>query len=61
VKQHLLFTNDDIWSLFAIDDKTVMVGKKDGTVDIFDVISMKMIGTYKLRIKSGVQDISRNS
>lgn len=44
-----------------MDDATVLVGKKDGTLDIIDVIKSKMIGTYKLKIKSGVQDIARHS
>lgn len=61
IKQEMFFTNEDAWTLYAMDESTVLVGKKDGTLDIIDVVNRKMLGTYKLKIKSGVQDIARHT
>ena len=49
-----LTTNSPVWSLLAIDEKHIIAGKKDGSIDIFDVESGFLLKSYPLEIKSGV-------
>lgn len=56
-----LTTNSPVWSLLALDDKHIVAGKKDGSLDVFDVETGCLIKCYPLEIKSGVQCIARHS
>jgi hypothetical protein len=54
-------TNSPVWTLFPIDDKHVLSGKKDGSIDVINVEEGCLIKSYPLEIKSGVQCIARHT
>jgi len=54
-------TNSPVWSLYPYDEKHVIAGKKDGSIDIISIEEACIVKTYPLEIKSGVQCIARNS
>lgn len=54
-------TNSPVWSLFGLDEKHVVAGKKDGSIDILDVELAFVLKSYPLEIKSGVQCIAKHS
>jgi hypothetical protein len=47
--------------LFALDEEHFVAGKKDGTLDLFNVKYGLLLKSYKLDLKSGVQSIARHS
>jgi hypothetical protein len=54
-------TDSPVWSLFGLDEKHVVAGKKDGSIDILDVELAFVLKSYPLEIKSGVQCIAKHS
>ncbi len=54
-------TNAPVWSLYPYDEKHVIAGKKDGSIDIINIEEAALVKSYALDIKSGVQCIARHS
>jgi hypothetical protein len=47
--------------LFALDEEHFVAGRKDGTLDLYNLKFGLLLKSYKLDLKSGVQSIAKHS